>query len=173
MAGIATESVAEKTRALVEPIVARDGYELVEVEWVREGRSWVLRLFIDKAGEAGRVGIEDCQAVSRTVETLLDVEGFIEPAYSLEVSSPGLERPLRKPQDFERFKGQKAALRTYAPLDVGEKVPRKNWSGKLEGFSEGNVEIEVDGKHYKVPLDKIAKAHLEFDFDAAVKQHKE
>ena len=80
---------------MLEPIVARDGFELVEVEWAREGAAWVLRVYVDRPGG---VTIEHCQELSRTIETVLDVEDFIEPAYNLEVSSPGLDRPLRKPR---------------------------------------------------------------------------
>jgi ribosome maturation factor RimP len=105
MTGIGERSIAEQARTLLEPILARDGYELVEVEWVRGAGRWTLRVFIDKQGG---VNIDDCQAVSRTVEPILDVEDFIEPAYDLEVSSPGLDRPLRKPQDFDRYRGQRA-----------------------------------------------------------------
>jgi ribosome maturation factor RimP len=101
------------------------------------------------------------------------VEDFIEPSYSLEVSSPGVDRPLRKPQDFERFKGQRVHLRTYAPLTntgASERaLPRKNWSGTLRGFADGCVAVEVDGELHRVPIDKVAKAHLEYDFDADLK----
>ena len=85
MTGIAQESVAERARQLLEPVLARDAFDLVEVEWLREGGTWVLRIYVDKVGG---IGIDDCQAASRLVETLLDVEDFIEPAYSLEVSAP-------------------------------------------------------------------------------------
>jgi ribosome maturation factor RimP len=169
MAGIATEPVAERVRALLTPILARDGYDIVEVEWLREGR-WVLRLFIDKAGGAGGIGIEDCQAVSRLVEPILDVEDFIEPSYNLEVSSPGLERPLRRPEDFDKHSGKRAHIRTYGPLDTGEAVPRKNWHGTLRGFRDGCVEIEDSGRLHRVPHERIAKAHLEYDFDSNNKE---
>ncbi len=138
MAGIAEQSIAEKVTALVGPVLARDGYELVEVEWLRQGGRWTLRLFIDKAGG---VQIDDCQAVSRTVEPMLDVEDFIEPAYDLEVSSPGLDRPLRKPQDFDRYAGQRAHLKSFAPVPdtAPGQPPRKHWSGVLRGFRDGAV----------------------------------
>ena len=87
MTGIAHEPIAEQARRLLEPILLRDGYELVEVEWVRGGGRWTLRLFVDKAGG---FGIEDCQQVSRMVEPVLEVGDFIEPAYHLEVSSPAV-----------------------------------------------------------------------------------
>ena len=166
MTGIGTEPVAEKVHRLLEPIIVREGFELVEVEWGREGPSWVLRLFVDRPGG---VTIDHCQELSRIVEPVLDVEDLIEPAYNLEVSSPGLDRPLRKPSDFERFAGQRAHVKTYGPIDT-EHGPRKNWTGTLRGFKDGAVEIEVDGALHRVPHDRIAKAHLEYDFEADLRK---
>jgi ribosome maturation factor RimP len=168
MTGIAQESVAERARQLLEPVLARDGYDLVEVEWQREGGAWVLRLYIDKPGG---IGVDDCQSASRLVETILDVDDFIEPAYSLEVSSPGLERPLRKPEDFKRFAGQRAKIKAFGPIESAAGLPpRKQWTGTLCGFAGGTVEIVVDGKVHRVPVDRIAKAHLEYDFDADLRR---
>ena len=130
MTAIGKASVADTARGLLEPIVAREGFELVEVEWGREGPAWVLRLFVDRPGG---VNIDHCQELSRLVETVLDVEDFIEPAYNLEVSSPGLDRPLRKPADFERFAGQRVVVKTYGPLPTAG-GPRRNWTGTLRGF---------------------------------------
>ena len=92
-----------------------------------------------------------------------------EPAYNLEVSSPGLDRPLRKPADFERFAGQRAHVKAFGPID-SPTGPRKNWTGTLRGFHDGAVEIEVDGVLHRVPHDKIAKAHLEYDFEADMRK---
>jgi ribosome maturation factor RimP len=167
MGAIASESVAERTRQLVEPVLERDGFELVEVEWLRQGPSWVLRLYIDRPGS--RVGIDDCQAASRTIEPILDVEDFIEPAYSLEVSSPGVNRPLRKPADFLKFVGERAHVKSFAPVDTGA-GPRKNWTGILRGFEGGAVEIEVEGRIHWIPHGQIAKAHLEYDFEADLRR---
>jgi ribosome maturation factor RimP len=118
------------------------------------------------------VGIEQCQEVSRTVEPILDVEDFIEPAYDLEVSSPGVDRPLRKPADFDRFKGQRAHVKAYGP--VAGTAPgspgRKHWTGTLRGFREGAVEIDVDGVLHRVPHEQIAKAHLEADLEADLRR---
>jgi ribosome maturation factor RimP len=168
MTGIAQESVAERARQLLEPVLARDEFELVEVEWQREGGAWVLRLFIDKPGG---IGVDDCHAASRLVETILDVEDFIEPAYSLEVSSPGLERPMRKPEDFQRFAGQRAKVKAFGPIESAPGLPpRKQWTGTLCGFSGGAVEIEADGRVHRIPVDRIAKAHLEYDFEADLRR---
>ncbi len=166
MSAIGTEPVAERARRLLEPVIVRDGFELVEVEWGREGPAWVLRLFVDRPGG---VTIEHCQELSRTVEPILDVEDFIEPAYHLEVSSPGLDRPLRKPADFERFAGQRVHVKTFGPLD-GPTGPRKNWTGTLRGLEAGQVLVEVDGTLHRIPHDKIAKANLEYDFEADLRR---
>jgi ribosome maturation factor RimP len=169
MTGIAQESVVDRARALLEPVLERDGYELVEVEWVRAAGRWTLRLYVDRAGG---VGIDQCQEVSRTVEPILDVEDFIEPAYDLEVSSPGVDRPLRKPADFDRFKGQRAHVKAYGP--VAGTAPgspgRKHWTGTLVGFRDGAVEIDVDGVVHRVPHEQIAKAHLEADLGADLRR---
>ncbi len=162
MTAIGTEPVAERARRLLEPLIVREGFELVEVEWLREGPAWVLRLYVDRQGG---VTIDHCQELSRTIEPVLDVEDFIEPAYHLEVSSPGLDRPLRKPQDFETFAGQRAHVKTFGPIETPQ-GPRKNWTGVLRGFRDGAVEIEVDGALHRVPHAQIAKAHLEYDFEA-------
>ncbi len=171
MAGIAEQSIAEKVTSLVEPVLARDGYELVEVEWLRQGGRWTLRLFIDKAGG---VQIDDCQAVSRTVEPMLDVEDFIEPAYDLEVSSPGLDRPLRKPKDFERFAGQRVQVKAYGPVagTAPGQAGRKHWTGALKGFdaTAAAVLVDVDGVLHRIPHDQIAKAHLEYDVEADLRR---
>ncbi len=166
MTAIGSESVADQARRLLEPVIVREGFELVEVEWAREGATWVLRLFVDRPGG---VTIDHCQELSRTVEPILDVEDFIEPAYNLEVSSPGLDRPLRKPSDFDRFAGQRAHVKTYGPIDTPA-GPRKNWTGTLTGFKDGAVEIDVDGTVHRIPLDRIAKAHLEYDYEADLKR---
>ncbi len=169
MTGIAQESIPERTRSLLEPVLERDGFELVEVEWLRPAGRWTLRIFIDKPGG---VHVDDCQAVSRTIEPMLDVEDFIEPAYDLEVSSPGLDRPLRKPEHFERYAGQRVKVKSYGP--VAETAPgspaRKHWTGELKGFREGAVEVDVDGVLHRIPHDQIAKANLDYDAEADLRR---
>jgi len=176
MSGIGHEPITDQVRRTLEPVLERDGYELVEVEWVRGGGRWTLRLFVDKAGgfggAGGGFGIEDCQAVSALVDPILDVADFIEPAYDLEVSSPGLERPLRKPADFDRFAGQRAHVKAYAPVTgtAPGSPGRKQWTGILKGFTEGAVVLDVDGVLHRIPHDQIAKAHLEYDFEADLRR---
>ncbi len=169
MTGIAQESVVDRARGLLGPILARDGYELVEVEWVRGGGRWTLRLFIDKPGG---VNVDDCQLVTRTVDPILDVEDFIEQAYDLEVSSPGLDRPLRTPEHFGRWAGERVQVKAYGPVPgTAEGSPgRKSWTGTLKGFRDGAVEVEVDGVLHRIPHDRIAKAHLEYDAAADLRR---
>jgi ribosome maturation factor RimP len=169
MTGIGQDSVVERARRTLEPVLLRDGYELVEVEWVRGGGRFTLRVFIDKPGG---VNIDDCQLVSRTIEPILDVEDFIEPAYDLEVSSPGLDRPLRTPEHFARYTGQRVHVKAYGPVagTAEGSAPRKSWTGTLQGFADGAVLVDVDGVRHRVPLDQIAKAHLEYDAEADLRR---
>lgn len=160
MAESLKHTVEEKTRALAEPLVAAEGLELVDVEFVREQAGWILRVFIDKPG--GRVGLEECTTVSHALDPVLDVEDFIPHEYSLEVSSPGLNRPLKKPEHFKRAVGQKVKVKTYGP--IGD-PPRKNFSGVLSQVGEADVTIQVEGAGaFLIPLREIAKANLEFEF---------
>lgn len=168
MSGIGQEPIAEQVRRLLEPVLERDGFELVDVEWLRQAGRWTLRIFVDRPGG---VGIDECQAVSRTVEPILDVEDVIEPAYDLEVSSPGLDRPLRKARDFERYAGRRVHVKGYAPIETAAGQPaRKHWTGTLRGFHDGVVELDVDGVVHRIPLDQIAKAHVEYDAAADLRR---
>jgi ribosome maturation factor RimP len=169
MTGIGQESVVERARRTLEPVLVRDGYELVEVEWVRGGGRFTLRVFIDRPGG---VNVDDCQLVSRTIEPILDVEDFIEPAYDLEVSSPGLDRPLRTPAHFARWAGQRVHVKAYAPVTgtAEGSPPRKSWTGALRGYEGGAVLVDVDGVLHRIPHDQIAKAHLEYDVEADLRR---
>lgn len=142
--------------------------ELVDVEYLREGGRWVLRLFIDKPGG---VSLEDCQTISRQVERVLDVEDPIETAYSLEVSSPGVARPLKKRDDFRRFAEREVEIRTFGP--VGE-PPRRNFKGRLLGIDEEDIiRVEIGGEVFELPWDQVAKAKLAVDFDELFKGTKD
>ncbi|MBS2030256.1 MAG: ribosome maturation factor RimP [Deltaproteobacteria bacterium] len=157
--------IVEKATALTEPLATAEGLELVDIEWVNEG-GWILRVFIDKPGAT--VGLEECQALSRVLETALDVEDFIPQHYTLEVSSPGVNRPLTKPQHFQKALGQQVKVKTFGP--IGD-PPRKNFSGTLVGFEAGAAQVEVEGAgRFSIPLELIAKAHIEYDFSADLKK---
>jgi ribosome maturation factor RimP len=139
-------------RKLIEPVVAALGYELVGVEFQAHARSGVLRIYIDK--EEG-ITLEDCQRVSYQVSGLLDVEDPLPGRYSLEVSSPGLDRPLFTPEHFERFAGRRVRIRLRALLDG-----RRKFTGVLKGLRDGEVLVEEDGQDFSVPLDRIEQARL-------------
>ena len=142
--------------AVSEPVVTGQGYELVDLEFKPELGHWVLRVFIDKAGG---VGLDDCATVSRELSAVLDVADVIPHAYSLEVSSPGLDRPLKKEADFARFVGKKAKIRTRHP--VGES--RRNFSGTLVSVGGGKVKIDVGDQVCEVPVDDVEKANLVYE----------
>jgi ribosome maturation factor RimP len=165
MASLVKESVVERVRQIAEPLATSMGYEVVEVEYVRE-HGWVLRLYLDRTAGGG-VTLDDCSTFSHALGPALDVEDFIDTNYSLEVSSPGLERPLRKPDDFRRFAGKRAQVKTYAPLHAAEGLSdRKSFSGTLVGVTpDEQVELEVEGRRCRIPLTAIAKAHLVYDFN--------
>jgi len=147
---------------LAEPYVRDAGFDLIEVQFGREPTGWVLRLFIDlREGAGGAIGHEDCERVSRDVSAALDVADRIPHAYQLEVSSPGLDRPLRRERDFARFAGHNARVRLVDGVDG-----RRNFSGTLRGAAEGRVAIECDGRSYQLPIDDVAKANLIPDWES-------
>jgi ribosome maturation factor RimP len=141
---------------MVEPIVISQEMELVDVEYRREARGWVLRICIDKKGG---VSLDDCALVSNELGTIIDVEGLIQSPYTLEVSSPGLNRVLKKEMDFNRFKDRSVRIRTHNPIGK-----RRNFRGILLGCTEGLVQIAVGEQILHIPLSNVAKANLEFEF---------
>jgi ribosome maturation factor RimP len=149
---------------IAEPYVRDAGFDLIEVQSGREQGGWIVRLFIDSpAGtEAGVVSHTDCERVSRDVSAALDVADPIPHAYQLEVSSPGLDRPLRREKDFARFVGRNARVRLAEDKGV---EGRRNFSGTIRGASNGHVEIECDGRSYLLPIDDVAKANLVPDWE--------
>lgn len=146
------EEIKEKIKKIIEIPILKKNIELVNLEWRRERRGWVLRIFIDKPGG---VTIEDCAKISEIVGEILDREDIIHHSYVLEVSSPGIERPLVKKEDYERFKGEKAKITLKTPVSG-----RKNFTGIILGIKENLVQIEVEGKVWELPLDNIKKANL-------------
>jgi ribosome maturation factor RimP len=141
--------MAAALAAVVEPVVAGMGYELVDMQAVQGGR--LLRLFIDKPGG---IVVEDCAAVSRQLSRVFEVEGI--DYERLEVSSPGLDRPLRKHGDFARFAGQKAEIRMRTPDASG----RRKYVGVLRGSEAGQVTVELDGQTVALALDDVERARL-------------
>lgn len=158
---MATTDVASRVAELAGPLLASLGVELVDIEYKREGRTMVLRLFIDREGG---VTLDDCAAVSRELSEILDVEDFITAHYALEVSSPGLNRPLKKVADYERYRGRLVTIKTFELLPDDAGNLRKTFLGELLGLEEGVVRVRLkEGQTAGIPLVKVAKANLEFE----------
>ena len=149
------ENLLQEVREVVEPILESQGLELVDLEYQRESQGWVLRIYLDREGG---VSLDDCAGVSHEVGAVLEVKDLIPSAYILEVSSPGLTRPLKKPEDFNKFRNQMVKIKLYEPLDG-----RKNFKGTLLGLEGDRVRVEVEQQVYELPLQRIAKANLEID----------
>jgi len=147
--------VSQAIVSLIEPVLVIEELELVDVEYKKEGKNWVLRIFIDKEGG---VTIADCQKISRLTGDLIDVEETITTAYSLEVSSPGLNRVLKREKDFLKFKGKQIYLHSLCPVDN-----RRKFKGILTDFKEQTVFLEVDGKVIGIPFHQVGKANLVVD----------
>ena len=149
---------------LAEPYVRDAGFDLIEVQAGREPSGWVVRLFIDTPAVAGvgtmAVGLADCERVSRDVSAALDVADVVPHTYQLEVSSPGLDRPLRRERDFARFVGESARIRLNDGVEG-----RRNFLGTLRAARDGRVEIACDGRSYDLPIDDIQKANLVPDWE--------
>lgn len=144
-----------KTEELIQPIVTNNGYELVDVEYVKEGGTWYLRVYIDKPGG---IAVDDCEKVSRAFSELLDTNDYIEDAYIFEVSSPGLGRPLKKEKDFIRSMGEEIEIRTYKAIDK-----QKEFIGILVGYDKDTVTIELEDETTKIfTKDEIALIRLAF-----------
>jgi len=139
--------------SLIEPVVEGMGYEVVDIEFRPHPTDGLLRIFIDKPGG---IQLEDCEAVSKQVSGVLDVEDPIPGQFNLEVSSPGLERPLRKQQDFVRFAGEKVKIKLSVPTLEGQ----RNFTGKLMGMQDEEVILQADNETHYFPLDSIDKAHI-------------
>jgi ribosome maturation factor RimP len=145
-------ALRERLLSLLEPLVVRLGFELVELEYASGQRRGVLRLFIDAAQG---VGLEDCERVSREVSALLDVEDPIAGAYTLEVSSPGFDRVLRTPAHFGRFVGSRVFVELKEPREG-----RRRYTGQLLSVGTDGIELAVDREHVKVGFVEIGKARL-------------
>ena len=132
-----SSNTEKRLEEMLKPVVERMGYEMVDIEFVKEGPNWYLRAFVDKDGG---VTIDDCELISKELEKVLDENDPIEQAYFLEISSPGIDRPLKKKEDFIKFNGETVDVKLYRPIE-GSKEHR----GKLVDFSEdGTVTIETD-----------------------------
>ena len=145
-----------RAEELLEPIAERYGVEIYDVEYVKEGNEWYLRAYIDKEGG---VNINDCENVSRAFSDVLDEKDFIEDAYILEVSSPGLGRTLKKDRHLSKSIGQEVEIKTYKPINKC-----KEFAGVLESFDENEIVIEENGTKIQFNRADIAIIRLAFDF---------
>ncbi len=168
MSLIAKDEIVAKIAEIAERVADPEGIEIVEVQLLGAGRGRLLRIFIDRPltretspDHPHGVSHADCEFISQQVGTILDIEDVIPgDSYTLEVSSPGLERKLSKAKDFERFVGQKAKIMLREPVEN-----QRRWEGRLAGISEGIVLLEpAAGRVIRFPLDQVQKANLKFDW---------
>ena len=151
------EDYESRTEELLEPIVAEAGFELVDVEYVKEAGTWYLRAYIDKPGG---ITVDDCEAVSRKFSDILDEKDYIEDSYIFEVSSPGLGRPLKKEKDFQRSLGEDVEIRTYRPIDG-----QKEFGGVLKAFDKNTVTIAYEEDEQQIfNRSEIALIRLALDY---------
>ena len=151
------EEYEQKAEALLSPIVESNGFELVDVEYVKEAGNWYLRGYIDKPGG---ITVNDCETVSRAFSDRLDEDDFIEDSYIMEISSPGLDIPLKKEKDFARSIGEEVEIRTFRPINR-----QKEFVGILNAYDKEAVTIELeDGEIMQISRSDIALIRLAFDF---------
>lgn len=151
------EEIEARTEELVQPLVAEKQFELVDVEYVKEGGSYYLRIYIDKEGG---ITVNDCEDISRPFSDILDQEDYIEGSYILEVSSPGLGRPLKKEKDFKRSLGEEVEIRLFRQVEH-----QKEWIGLLTAYDQQTVTIETeDGREMTFERSNLALIRLAFFF---------
>ena len=148
--------VVGEVERIAEDIIRHEELELVAVEYRRESTGWVLRVYIDKDGG---VSIGDCKTISRQLADILDAKDVVPYSYRLEVSSPGLNRPLTKEKDFMKYKGETVKLKTLRPINN-----RRNFKGYLVDFKENSIFLDMDGQSFSIPFCNIEKANLEYNF---------
>lgn len=150
-------SIAERVEALVTPHITEMGYRVWDVEYVKEGAEWYLRITLDS--DKG-IDIDDCEKVSRAINPIIDEADPIEDFYYLEVSSPGLERVLRKEEHFAACIGSEIEIRLFAP----DENKKKSYTGKLAAFENDTVSIDLGTETQQIPMSKISKVQTIFDF---------
>jgi len=138
---------------IVEPELASLGFELVEIECVPHGRGQIVRIYMDKT--PGRISLDDCAMASRVLSPVLDLHDVVPGGYILEVSSPGLDRPVRKPEHFVKYTGEQVKLTTHAPVGG-----RTRFTGVIRGHEDGMIVLEVDGQTVSIHGENLKKARL-------------
>lgn len=147
------KQIVDEVTNYLEPILANFNFELVDVEFVKEGPTYYLRIYIDKEGG---ITIEDCRITSRAIEEVLDAKDIIEPAYMLEVSSPGLDRVIKKDKDFERFNGEVVDVKLYTPINKQKMI-----QGELVSKTEETLTVrDEDGKTIEIPMKNVVVVRL-------------
>jgi ribosome maturation factor RimP len=150
----------EKIRELIEPVIESEGMEIIDLECLKMRYRWLVRIYIDKEGG---VTIADCSEISKQAGDILDVYDVLPGSYTLEVSSPGLDRPLTRDKDFIKYRGSTVRIKTCEKLDGV-----KNFHGILNDYLDENgskvLIVDVSGKIYRIPRDMLAKAHLVYEF---------
>lgn len=154
MTSFAASSVADRAERALGPVIAEVGYELLLCEWSGAGGRPTLWVYIERP-DGENVGIADCKIVNDVIADLLDVEDLIPGAYNLNVSSPGLERPLKSAEHFERHVGKEARIRSWEPIGG-----RRNWKGLIQEVADDIVTLQVDGAEHRIPLPAIERANL-------------
>ena len=153
---MAKKKITEIVAEMMADFLAAEGYELYNIEFVKEGKDWFLRVYVDMASGEGYIGTEDCEKVSRFLSEKLDEEDPIEQNYYLEVSSPGMDRPLLKREHYERYVGSEVEIRLYKGKDG-----TKNIQGVLDSIEGEEITVtDHDNKEWKLELSEIAKANL-------------
>lgn len=153
---MSTPKIKATVEQMVTPYLEENGFELVDVEYVKEGSNWFLRVFVDKDGG---IDIDDCGRISEYLSEKLDANDPIPSAYFLEVSSPGAERPLKKAEDVSKAVGKDVFVTTYEPVDG-----LKEFEGRLLSFDDGDMVVEVGKKRHAIPYNKVASARLAIIF---------
>ncbi|MBW2090734.1 MAG: ribosome maturation factor RimP [Deltaproteobacteria bacterium] len=160
------QNVVETVEDLIGSLIKAEGFELIEVQYRRERGGWVLRLFVDRSTDPDQpsdaeapgssITLDDCAAISREVGNLLEIKEVIQGPYNLEISSPGLDRPLKKPDDYIRFAGHLIRIKMKSPVDG-----RKKFKGRLLGLEDGLIKLDVDEQTIEVRLDETERVALE------------
>lgn len=153
------QGARETIQSVAERVTSGRGYELVDVEVKRERGGHLVRLYVDKEGG---IGLDDLQSVSEEVSAILDVEDPVASSYTLEVSSPGLDRPLKTEAEYRRFVGRLVKLSSYEPWEG-----RRHWTGRLKSVEDGTITVSLEkekGAEVRIPLGKIAHGRLEVEF---------
>lgn len=148
-------NVCDLVTKLTEPAIVENNIELVDVEFVKEGTNYYLRLFIDKDGG---IGLDDCEKISTIVSDLLDKEDPIQQAYFLEVSSPGLERPLKKAKDFLKYEGHRVIVKTFSAFEG-----KKKHQGKLGIYNDTNLHLLVESKELMIPWEIVSQVKPDWE----------